>query len=486
MICLTATAQRFDDYKAFSSGKGDITAVTYMPNGNAFASGNNQGMILVRDADSNNITHILKGHKGEITCLEFHPEGKHLVSTSKDGTLKIWDLATKKIIRELNAEPSHHFSFANFSVGGFAMLYGGTSGKVKITRPLQINGALAREDAIITDKDPFNAADYSMEGNFLVVASKNKVKVLEFASKKVLTEFNACSNGITDIKYNADGSQIGCLCSDGTLKIFDAQSTKELQSIKVTTSGPSTQIVFSPDGRYLATGDTQKRLKVWDTSTWKMISDLPGHQGAIRAVDFAPNSQFIITGGNDQMIKMWQWKKTFENTAIPEMVTPEPVAPAPAAPIATTPPPTPEPTPKPVPEPQKEPSLEDLKLTYTSRNIPDSLGNRKVRSGKRAMVGSEDVEIWVWDKEIEDGDTISIYLNGEWLLKEHALKNKKKKLKVHINRNADNYFILYAHNEGTRPPNTAALIIFDGERKREIGMSSDMKKCDAVNFKFTD
>ena len=61
-----------------------------------------------------------------------------------------------------------------------------------------------------------------------------------------------------------------------------------------------------------------------------------------------------------------------------------------------------------------------------------------------------------------------------------------KKLKVKINRNADNYFILYAHNEGSRPPNTAALIIYDGKRHQQMALSSDMKKCDAVNFKFKD
>ena len=50
-----ATAQAFDDYKAFSSGSGNITAVKYNSTGTAFASGNATGMIIVRDATSNDI-----------------------------------------------------------------------------------------------------------------------------------------------------------------------------------------------------------------------------------------------------------------------------------------------------------------------------------------------------------------------------------------------------------------------------------------------
>lgn len=132
----------------------------------------------------------------------------------------------------------------------------------------------------------------------------------------------------------------------------------------------------------------------------------------------------------------------------------------------------------------EKPSLKDVEVTYTHRNVPDSLGNRKVNPGKRVMVNKEEIEIHVWDSERIDGDTISLFLNGEWILQEFALARKKKVLKVTIKRNADNYLVLYAHNEGSRPPNTAALAIYDGTKENRVGLSSDMRTCGTINFKF--
>ena len=186
-------------------------------------------------------------------------------------------------------------------------------------------------------------------------------------------------------------------------------------------------------------------------------------------MDFSPNSLHILTGSNDSESKLWRHRKVFENVEIPVPQLPEKIA-------------TLDDLPK-----IKEAlpgTLEELQLTYTKRNIPDSLGDRKVKTGKRVLVKNGSIEVSLWDSEYEDGDTVSLFLNGQWILKEYRLTNKKKILKIEISKNADNYLILYAHNEGERPPNTAALAVFDGKTKKRVGLSSNMQTCDALNFEF--
>ena len=129
-------------------------------------------------------------------------------------------------------------------------------------------------------------------------------------------------------------------------------------------------------------------------------------------------------------------------------------------------------------------NLDNVKLVYTERNVPATLNNRTVKTGKRMVINSETVNLSVWDDEYDDGDTISIYYNGEWLLREYRLKTKPYHITIKVDRNADNYLILYAHNEGERPPNTAALTIDDGKSSRRVALSSGLNYCDALNFKF--
>ena len=85
--------------------------------------------------------------------------------------------------------------------------------------------------------------------------------------------------------------------------------------------------------------------------------------------------------------------------------------------------------------------------------------------------------------EYEDGDTISLYLNGQWLLKQYALKTKKKTIKVRLHPDGDNFFVLYAHNEGTKPTNTASVSISDGKMEHILTLKSDMRVSDMVNLK---
>ncbi len=477
------SAQEFVNANSVSNApRTNAMAIRYSPDGKTVAIGYSSGIINVYNNSPFEWKFSIKAHAQSIYSLEFHPTGRYIVTTSKDGTLKVWDLELKKDIRTINAEAGQKFSFAKFHASGAVMMYGGSSGDLYVTH-LFGNATQQQSESLYKAESGIIRADLTLKGNNIVIGTDSYIDIVQFSSKKRIKTWKACpTSAIADVKYSPDESQIACLCGNGNLTIWDAKTYKSLTSWKVTSQGLSTEIAFSPDGKYLATGDTKGVPKIWNLKTNQM-TPLEGHEKAIRTIHFAPNSKNLMSGGDTRTMG-WKWKPIFINEQLPPPPPKQPKKPSteiseqPKKPIAELPQ---------ISISQKEPkkpTLEDMELTYTTRNIPDSLGDRRVRSGKRVVVASEDIEIAVWDKEVVDGDTISIFLNGEWLLKEYALKKKKKKLKVKINKNADNYFILYAHNEGSRPPNTAALTIYDGIRHSQMALSSDMKKCDAVNFKF--
>ncbi len=127
--------------------------------------------------------------------------------------------------------------------------------------------------------------------------------------------------------------------------------------------------------------------------------------------------------------------------------------------------------------------LDQIDLTFSDNKIPDKLGDRKVETSKTMVVDRETVELTVWDNNKVDGDTISLYINGTWVLRNYALKKRKKKVIVKLTKDANNYLVLFAHNEGKQPPNTAALEVRCGKNfRRRVGLTSNMKKSGAVRF----
>jgi predicted nucleic acid-binding Zn-ribbon protein len=70
-----------------------------------------------------------------------------------------------------------------------------------------------------------------------------------------------------------------------------------------------TAIEFSPDGKYLATGDRNGGLHVWDTATGAELFGLSGHAQAITAVSWRADSKVLASASEDATLRLWEMDK---------------------------------------------------------------------------------------------------------------------------------------------------------------------------------
>uniref|UniRef100_A0A8C6LP75 Mitogen-activated protein kinase binding protein 1 n=1 Tax=Nothobranchius furzeri TaxID=105023 RepID=A0A8C6LP75_NOTFU len=89
---------------------------------------------------------------------------------------------------------------------------------------------------------------------------------------------------------------------------------KNKQSHIINTSRKTiTALSFSPDGKYLVTGECGHlpAVRLWDLSERCQVTELQKHKFGISCVAFSPNNKFIVSVGNqyDMMVNVWAWKK---------------------------------------------------------------------------------------------------------------------------------------------------------------------------------
>lgn len=134
------------------------------------------------------------------------------------------------------------------------------------------------------------------------------------------------------------------------------------------------------------------------------------------------------------------------------------------------------------PEPVLSNPRIEQEITYHPDGSPRRIKKRKVVSQREIRVRSQEAVITIWDHAAADHDTISINVNGEWLIQKYELVKKKLVLN-HTFRQGDNFIILYAHNLGTTPPNTASIMVDDGIRKQTLELRSTLRNCGTLKVR---
>jgi autophagy-related protein 16-1 len=98
--------------------------------------------------------------------------------------------------------------------------------------------------------------------------------------------------GITSVQFNpSDSTQVLTNSLDSSLKIVDVRTGTAVQTLRhaeFSTSHGWSRSVYSPDGRYVASGSSSNgNVFVWDTSNGELKAKLSGgHQAGVVGIDW--------------------------------------------------------------------------------------------------------------------------------------------------------------------------------------------------------
>ena len=111
------------------------------------------------------------------------------------------------------------------------------------------------------------------------------------------------------VVYSPDGKRLATIGKDGTVKVWEATTGRELLHLPGTTPlvdsyGPQ-RLAFSPDGALLASSDNNL-VKIWDSVSGKVLRTLSGHTADVWAVAFSRDGKRLATGGVDATVQVWE------------------------------------------------------------------------------------------------------------------------------------------------------------------------------------
>lgn len=478
LLSTSVFAQAYKIQKTLAQATQGIECMAVSPHEALMVTGGTEGELLWWDLNDYSVTRRVQAHQASISSIIFNASGSKFVTAGADGQIKLWDSSSGKLLGRYFA-PYNSVNFALLGPDEKYIYFGGYNlemsplinptanftGFYRVSRYNPYN----RELLYIIPKETVHVwgitdgnLDYS--GQNILFTAGHYIYVWNIARER-LVETIECPLSANNLRLTRNTMYVW---AEGFLYKYRIRNgsfslTNNTKAVKDTTGLGYSHIAVSDDGKLIVSGDRESGAVVWNSSYLTANQILEGHHSVVRTFAFIHHDSILLTASYDGTIKVWGYPEVRIQEQPLEIEKPQP---------------------KPEPEVAETEKVDKKSPTVemTEHNIPLTLNDRIVEKQGTVEVNSEDIKVIVWDQSIVDNDTISLSFNGKWILKNYPLSAEKKIIKIDLQPNTNNYLVLYAKNMGQIPPNTATIAVRNSDGTQILTLSSDLKKCGAINF----
>ena len=154
---------------------------------------------------------------------------------------------------------------------------------------------------------------FSPDGKMLVSGSYQEIAIWDPATGELKKKIGGFAHNVVAIAFSADGKLLGVTGGEptveGEVKIFEADTLKQVFELKNGHSDTVYGICFSPDAKMIATGSADKFVKVWEVATGKLVKSFEGHTHHVLDVGWTADGKLLASAGGDNTVKIWDFEK---------------------------------------------------------------------------------------------------------------------------------------------------------------------------------
>ncbi|MBY0524477.1 MAG: WD40 repeat domain-containing protein [Gemmataceae bacterium] len=153
----------------------------------------------------------------------------------------------------------------------------------------------------------YSQASFSFDGKFLAAVTSRhagEAALIYDVSTGRLHHTLSRKDSPRCVIYSPDGKVLATDTVDNKVRFWDADTYKELATLDGCEES-TLAMVFSPDSKLLAVASSQKTVQVWDVQGKKKLRQLESNDLDVRCMRFSPDGRVLACGGESRLVYLW-------------------------------------------------------------------------------------------------------------------------------------------------------------------------------------